>query len=613
MFRNLTYNDAGGDIAPGSPDDRERWNDWVSATKLRGYLLGNTLGDWLHLYGEQHGFERDPPLDERLDLRRFNMKQGMVFEDCVANYLAQRADLVRITTDGHQSRDPEKDKATVAALEAGREVVHAGVLWNPESRTYGIPDFLIRLDLFERLFPDHPDPYGELAGGPDTGPRYVVVDAKFTTLRLFAQPAGNRKPRRGSIPGEINNAGSFPAYKTQLFLYNAALGRLQGHVPRRAFLLGRGWEQGEDRGSNAMNRLGPVSMTADLARVAQTAVSWVRELRSKGSDWRVLPEPSRPELRPPSSGDADWPWKRAIRKITEELDDPIRVWQVGADKRDKAAARGITSWRDPQTTAASFGVKGGTTSPKLDAILAVNRADGPAVRPERITAAEETWRPRPRLEFFVDFETVSDVNDDFSRFPDKGGQPLIFMIGCGHLEDGEWRFSCFVADRLNAAAEGVAIDSWIEHMRSVRLRLGVSDTPRAFHWAHAEQSTLATAYNSACQRHQDKSWANSPDFVWFDFLKNVVKEQPVVVRGAFGFGLKEIAKTLHGHGLIKTSWEDSAVDGVGAMVGAWHCDREAADKGGRLADTALMQEIRRYNAVDCRVMQEILEYLRQNH
>ena len=205
-LHELTHNDAGEDVAPRSPDDVERWNDWVSATKLRGYLLGNTLGDWLHLYGEEHGFRRDPPLDERLDLRRFNMKQGMAFEDCVANYLAQRADLVRITTDGHQSRDLEKVKATAAALEAGREVLHAGVLWNPETRTYGIPDFLIRSDVFDRLFPDHPDPYSEAdnqteVGRRDVGLRYVVVDAKFTTLRLFAEPGRRPKTARGIDAG----------------------------------------------------------------------------------------------------------------------------------------------------------------------------------------------------------------------------------------------------------------------------------------------------------------------------------------------------------------------------------------------------------------------------
>ncbi|MDE0178328.1 MAG: ribonuclease H-like domain-containing protein [Gammaproteobacteria bacterium] len=617
-FHKLTHNDAGRDVAPGSPDDREGWDEWVSATKTRGYLLGNTLGDWLHRYGEEHGFERDPTPDERLDLRRFNMKQGIAFEDHVASYLAERAELLRITTDGLESRDLEKGRATVAALEAGCEIVHGGVLWNPETRTYGIPDFLIRSDVFDRLFPGHPDPYEGLAGDQaDVGARgrwrYVVVDAKFTTLHLFAEPAAGRKPRRGSRPGEINNDGSSPAYRAQLFLYNAALARLQGCAPRRAFLLGRGWEQNKERGFSAVDRLGPVSMTAEIAEAAQEAVHWIRRLREDGANWRVLPEPSLPKLRPPASGDADWPWQGAIRETIEKLDDPVLLWQVGAAKRDGAAAEGITSWRDPRATPASLGVHGGTTAPRLEAILDVNRTEGPVVRPERVTAAADVWRPRPRLEFFVDFETVNDINDDFSRFPARGGQQLIFMIGCGHVEDGAWRFSCFIADRLTAEAEVVAIDSWIEHMRSVRRRLGVTETPLAFHWAHAEQSTLEKAYNSACERHPGKSWADSPDFAWFDLLKNVVKAQPVVVRGAFGFGLKEIARTLHGHGLIDTSWDDSPVDGQGAMVGAWHCDREAAARGIRLADTELMHEIQHYNEVDCRVMQEILEYLRENH
>ena len=617
-FERLTHDDAGRDAAPRSPDDREGWHDWVSATMTRGYLLGNALGDWLHRYGEAHGFVRDPTPDERLDFRRFNMKQGITFEDRVAGYLAERAELHRITTDGLESRDPEKARATVAALEAGREIVHGGVLWNPETRTYGIPDFLIRSDVFDRLFPDHPDPYEGVAdtrgeAGLQGGWRYVVVDAKFTTLHLFAETAAGHKPRKGSRPGEINNQGSSPAYRAQLVLYNAALARLQGCAPRRAFLLGRGWEQSKERGFSAVDRLGPVSMTAELAETTGEAVRWIRRLRKDGANWRVLPEPSLPELRPPLSGDADWPWKGAISKIIEKLDDPIRLWQVGAPKRDEAAAEGITSWRDPRVTAASLGVTGTKAEPVLNAILDVNRTEGPVVRPERVTAAEDVWRPRPRLEFFVDFETVSDVNDDFTRFPERGGQPLIFMIGCGHREDGEWRFSCFIADRLTAEAEAVAIDSWIEHMRSVRRRLAVTETPLAFHWAHAETTTLETAYNSACERHQDKDWANSRGFVWFDLLKNVVKAQPVVVRGAFGFGLKEIAKTFHGRGLIETSWDDSPVDGLGAMVGAWHCDREAAARGIRLTDTELMQEIQRYNEVDCRVMQQILEYLRETH
>ena len=78
-------------------------------------------------------------------------------------------------------------------------------------------------------------------------------------------------------------------------------------------------------------------------------------------------------------------------------------------------------------------------------------------------------------------------------------------------------------------------------------------------------------------------------------------------------GLKTVAKALHARGLIETSWGDSKVDGQGAMVGAWRCDAEAGRKGIRLADTELMEAIQEYNEVDCRVMREILDYLRAHH
>ena len=172
-FHKLTHNDAGArTLRRARPTTARVGTRWVSATKTRGHRLGNTLGDWLHRHGETHGFERDPPPDERLDLRRSNMKQGIAFEDRVAGYLAQRAELFRITADGLESRDPEKARATVAALEAGCAIVHGGVLWNPETRTYGIPDFLIRSDVFARLFPDHPDPY---EGIPDSRGRSRIT------------------------------------------------------------------------------------------------------------------------------------------------------------------------------------------------------------------------------------------------------------------------------------------------------------------------------------------------------------------------------------------------------------------------------------------------------
>ena len=49
------------------------------------------------------------------------------------------------------------------------------------------------------------------------------------------------------------------------------------------------------------------------------------------------------------------------------------------------------------------------------------------------------------------------------------------------------------------------------------------------------------------------------------------------------------------------------------MVGAWWCDEEAARTGKRIVDVELMDGITAYNEVDCKVMEEIVRYLRVNH
>jgi hypothetical protein len=134
--------------------------------------------------------------------------------------------------------------------------------------------------------------------------------------------------------------------------------------------------------------------------------------------------------------------------------------------------------------------------------------------------------------------------------------------------------------------------------------------PWIIHWSPAEVSFLESAYNAATRRHPERHWP-SPN--WFDFLKNVIKEEPVVVRRAKSFGLKAIAKALHQHGLIGTRWADGPVDGIGAMVGAWWCAEKAAELGCAMHELDLMHEIQEYNEVDCKAMMEIMRYLRANH
>ena len=592
----------GTTVVPTSDDD---WDDWVSATALRGYLSGDTLTDWLARYGEANGFVRDERhdgYDERLEFPPFIMGKGGEFEQAIADYLGQQAPLLSIGEGREATRSLENAERTFEALSASQEIVHQGILRDPETRTYGAADFLIRSDVFDSLFPGVLTTAEVDASAPDLAGsswHYVVVDAKFTTLDLL-------------VSGEVGNGGSFVAYKAQLYVYNRALGRLQGYTPITAFLLGRGWRQTVNgvhmRGSNATERLGPVPMSDDIRVSVEAAGDWVRRLRTEGHAWEPLPVPSVPELWPTAGG---FPWEKETSRITAELSDLTMLWQVGPDKRDAAHRADIYSWQDEKASAAALGVTGPATGPTLQAILDVNHAEGgPAVMPARVHAAEDEWRPTPPVEFYVDFETVNNVNDDFARIPEQNGQNLVYMIGCGHVENGSWQFSSFCVERLTEHAEAVMIDAWLEHMGETGGRLGAREEPLLIHWSYAEPVNYEEAYDSARERHPDKGW---PKVRWFDLWNRVVRREPVVVRGALNFGLKTFARAMHDRGLIETSWGDSKVDGLGAMTGAWWCNSEVVAKGGKLTDVELMQDIAAYNEVDCKVMMEIVHYLRANH
>lgn len=616
-FDPLLHDDDGRLVAPdGLPD----WEDWVSATALRHHVLGDPLLDWLTRYGADHGFRRDtelPGYDERTDFTAFLFAQGRAFEQAVVALIADRAGPVHLVggdaaaAEAHPSREYARAQETVEAMRAGVPVIAQAVLWDAQHRTYGVPDLLVRSDHLDRLVPGTIDPREAtlpapaLAAGGGAPPpwHYRVVDIKFTTLHLL----------RG---GEVGNSGSAPAYKAQLHVYNRALGRLQGMLPTRAYLLGRGWEQARERGHDCLDRLGPVPHQGEVARgllvadAVERACAWHRRLRAEGATWALFPEPATAELYPNGSNQQDGPWHAAKREIAERLEDLTLLWQVGVAGREAAHGAGIRRWTDPRVTPAVVGVGGERQAPRLAAILRQQAADGPPVAPAQIAADRAVWHTPPPLEFYVDFETMSDLADDFSRLPARGGQALIFMIGCGWEEEGRWQFRCFVAERADEAAEAKMIDRWFAHMAAVRDRLAPGTDPPVVHWSPAEVSSFERAYNSARQRHPDRDWPNPH---WYDFLSRVVREEPVTVRGALGFGLKPVARALHRHGRIETSWRDGPGDGLGAMVAAWRAYADGPPAGEPIDAHDLMRQVVDYNEVDCRVMWEAVGYLRAHH
>ena len=93
------------------------------------------------------------------------------------------------------------------------------------------------------------------------------------------------------------------------------------------------------------------------------------------------------------------------------------------------------------------------------------------------------------------------------------------------------------------------------------------------------------------------------DISWLD-LCDLFKSEPITIKGATNFKLKTIASMMYQHGMIKTKYNDDGIkDG---RLAAFMAQEYYKNKGGDI-----MSDIISYNETDCKVLWDILKYLRK--
>jgi len=404
----------------------------------------------------------------------------------------------------------------------------------------------------------------------DIAYHYRAIEIKFVALDLLKDGTASLK----HLPHMVQN-----------WIYNEALGETQGYTPPASYLLGRDLFRAPARVSHADPQLG---------RYAAEAAAWIRRLKKDGAAWQPIPSPSVPELRPNMKASSDSEWHTTKREIALAQRDLTLLPFVGPERRALAARSGITRWDDPRLSADSFGLGDSTEGRRLDTILMANRSTGDKdLLPSLLRSNIGQWQAPARFEIFVSVQGVEDQADDFSRVPERGGTAMLFMITWGFLDrDGHWQTRQLIARDLSPSAEAKMIAAWqtelnqLAEMRGIGLR-----DIRLFHWGTHE--------------------ALLPDLNWFPILRNLIHEEPIAVRGAFGFGLAEMARALHALGLIESALPDQPRDPLAAMAGAWSAAKEATSRQIPLEQAEPIQVIGKFTFQACRTMMEILVVLRQ--
>lgn len=610
MTDNLSDSDI--DMTPDIDDT------WVSASKTRNFMLRDPLLDWLSMYGEQKGFipnsQNENSVQKGLNFGKFIMEKGIEFEAYIISIMKNNHGKEFHEVDGspiwnqtgaYQKKIHRQLKDTYQLMKNGAKIIYQGLVYNPANKTWGYPDLIVRSDYLNSLCETKTitDEKAKKGCRFSNNWHYRIVDIKYATLKM-------------KVNGKsLLNQGSILPYKAQTYIYNRAIGHMQNLVPRKAYLLGRGWNTSKMSVTKPFDRLGQVDFHGgdeEIGEDVKASIEWIRNLRKSGSGWQVLPVPSIPELYPNMCNDSNNDWGNAKKKIAEELHEITNVWQCGVDDREMCHGKKVFRWSDKKCTAELMNKGGQINPPMINKILEINRGNDKFYIDKNVEI--NGWKRDDKIpSFFIDFETVSNINN--IRATDEDGN--IFMIGSlidstngvTTNDNGEERkesddeFSCFISGRLTFRDEKKVIEDFLKYV-SDECTMRNSNKCRFYHYSFAEPS----AFKKAVQKY-NITIPPSLEIEWMDLLR-IVKELKFIVKGAMDFSLKSIIEALFKHGMISTSYSGENVgNGMQAMISAFHCDEIALKQSIPMYDLDLMKSVKSYNKIDCVVLKSLRDLL----
>lgn len=589
---------------------------WVSGTKVANYLLNEPVLDWMNMYYNKANIStiKNNSKCRSNSNKTFNIKKninpsnpmenimnnGNLFENKVVEHIRQQFpnEVVEIFTKGADINDNKYFNQTKDHIKKGTPIIAQGVLINYQNMTRGIADIIIRSDYINKLFKREILKKEEIYHNNKY--YYIIIDIKYSHIPLCANGM------------TIRNEGRFKAYKGQLLIYNCILGLIQNYTPKFAFIMGKSWhidkKNNEERGYNTFDLLGKIDYEKfdfKYIDLTKNAICWMNDLKTNGKDWSPL-NPHCNEMYFNASNKDDYPWTEIKKDILSQTEDVTNIWMVGPEHRANALKHNIKKWSDKNLTSNILGIKSEKIKKTVDSILKVNRSKKIKILPKKIKNNLGNWKQTYPSDFYIDFETLDEnfflKNNSINIENSKSFTHFIFMIGVGYEYKGEWKYKVFKCDNYTQSEEKRILKKFKKFLNKKTKKLNKDQNfpTRLIHWSKAEKSFLSNALD----RHPEliSSWNKNEE--WLD-LYEMFTSEPITINGALTFKLKEIAKAMHKHKFINTTWDSGVQDGLNAMNLASEYYTEQNE-----ITIEKFNHVTKYNEVDCKTLYEMLKFLR---
>jgi hypothetical protein len=620
-----------------SKKQRNEMMDWISASKVRNYLLNEPLLDWLKEFNvnnltdrpsvkvnsfvEMKEMQSNNMLSNNMQsnnmqnydpFTKYLLEQGIEFETYVYDDLLKpklKNDIVK-AAESFQSQSKNKFMETVDLMKKGVPVIYQGVLHDYEEKLYGCADLIVRSDYLDKIFDVYiKDYYSDINKGCKFSKNYhyVIVDIKNSTLYL-------------NVDGKtLRNAESIPAFKGQLYIYTKILGKIQDYNHNVAFVLGKKLKLEskhinikKDDPAKCIGLIDYNNRDKDYILFTEKAIEWIKKMRHQGINWQLLPKPSCTELYPNMKNEKDGNYGKLKKDLASELKEITQIYYCGVKNRELAFNNNIYKFTDDRCNSKNLGFNKGKISNIVDAIININKQNIDKFLPKKVNF---NWKKIDEtiLEVYLDFETMNSLL--------KNVDEMIFMIGIG-IDMHNYQDKVFVLENTDLSSELKMIDEFVDYVELLKLE-NKKEKVVFYHWHDAE----VIFFRNAKKRHN--LITRRYDFEFRD-LKKVFENTPIVIKDCYNFKLKSVGNALYNINEVNVKWDDNSVcsNGRSAMVLAYnlyqkysnnlHSNNYSNNYSNNIQSNLqnimnepYMKDIIHYNKIDVRMLNEIMKFLRR--
>ena len=546
---------------------------WITGSAIRNFMFCDPICDYLELKNKKNGHSSPNIFKNKL------LEEGQLYEEKIVEFLKTKYNVKHVAKTWEDLYDIEKYNETLTCIQNKEEIIYQGVLIHYEKQIGGLCDLLIRSDIFNKIIEEN----NGVHYVNDKTIHYILIDIKNSKLNLSKDGL------------HLQNSRNYAYYKGQVYIYNEALKKMQNYENNYSYILVKNWEFSKNGekifGSNPFQRMAKINFEDNDKHIidkVNDAIFWLRNVRQNYDSWSLFP-PSVYELRP-NLKVVNEKWQAQKLEIAKKQEDVTLLYYCGENKRKLADELGIKSFT--KLNAASLNIKSKKIAKSINRSIELASHSSFQILPKKLDSECIFELEKEEMELYIDYETFYIENNTHCTNNQKG-KTIVYFIGCGFVENNMWNFKTFILNDINNELQ--IFEDFVKELNFVNKKFKI------YSWGPTEKNLFYKTTGDDSLFSDDK---------YVDLLK-VFRNNSITIKNVFSYSLKHIAKAMFENKCISTIWpkNNSIQNGLEAMYEGLQLYQDCS------VETRLkkMEFVKIYNEVDCKVMWEIVSYLRKHH